>query len=106
MKNPLYCPLGLRGVQLDRARRRVAREPGALRPAQHFDRIDVEIVGSCNPCAFRFTSSWYTATDDVAFALKSFRPTPRMKKVGVVAPELTISRFGVNAAMSSIVCAP
>jgi len=31
----------------------------------------------------------------VEFALKSLSPTPRMKKVGVVAPAVTISRLGV-----------
>jgi hypothetical protein len=34
--------------------------------------------------------------------LKSFNPTPRMKKVGVVAPAVTISRLGVKLAMSAM----
>jgi hypothetical protein len=45
------------------------------------------------------------ATAPVELELKSLRPTPRMKKVGVVAPAVTISRLGVKAARSAMSCA-
>ena len=56
--------------------------------------------------ALMATSSEKIATAPEALALKSFKPTPRIKKVGVVEPVVTISRLGVKSARSAMLKAP
>ena len=70
-------------------------EPGPCGPRNTLTPSTSKIVPSWSPGAL-VDVVLVDRDREVALALKSLRPTPRMKNDGVVAPELTISRFGVE----------